>query len=118
MTTVALAGCGGSSGPHLARSDAAPLISLTHRIAVEGTCAQAHDISTLRARTVALLKTHRVPAALQEPLFSGVNALAATQPVCLPSTPASTTTPAVTPQAPKPHGHSHGHGHGHGDGHD
>jgi hypothetical protein len=107
-TVVALTGCGGGrSGPHLARADAAGLISLTHRIAGEATCAQAGDIPKLRARAVALVNARRVPAALEEPLLSAVNALAATQPVCLPTTPASTTTPAVTLPAPHAHGHPH-----------
>jgi hypothetical protein len=110
-SALILAGCGSSGGPRLARSDAAGLISLTHRIAAEGTCAQAHDIPTLRARAVALVNAHRVPAALQEPLISGVNALAATQPVCLPSTPASETTPVVTRPAPAPHPRGHPHPH-------
>jgi hypothetical protein len=110
VAMLALAGCGGdSSGPHLARADAAGLISLTHRIADETTCAQAHDIPKLRARAVALVNARRVPAALQEPLLSGVNALASTQPVCLPTTPASSTTPVVIRRVPAPRAHGHPH---------
>ena len=48
-----------------------------------GACAQARDIRRLRSRTTALINAHRVPAALQEPLSSGVNALI--EPVCLPA---------------------------------
>jgi hypothetical protein len=118
-----LSGCGAAAEPRLAHTDAAGLISLADRISSEGACAQARDIPKLRSRTVALLNSGRVPAALQEPLLSGVNALAA--PVCLPSVPASTTTPAVVvptgparrPGPPRPHGHGPGdHGH-HGPGH-
>jgi hypothetical protein len=126
------AGCGsGASRPRLDHADAAALIALSGRIAGEGACAQARDIPKLKTRAFALVNARRVPAELQEPLISGVNALVAEQPVCLPSVPASATTPAVTAPAPpaakpKPHGHpphphhephdhDHGpHGHGHG----
>lgn len=115
--TLALAGCGG--GPHvplLAHDDAATLISLAHKIAAEGACAQAHDIPRLRSRAVALVNAHRVPPELQDTLISGVNALGELAPVCLPTvTQQPTTTVSLPPPAPhKPHGHGdHGHGHGH-----
>jgi len=104
--TVLLAGCG-SSGPHMARQDAAPLITLADQIAREGPCAQARDIRALAARRVALVNAHRVPPALQESLSSGVNALVAQTPTCLPSVPAA-------PSAPE-HGHKPKHDH-HGKG--
>jgi hypothetical protein len=101
-----LAGCGGSDGPHLARADAAPLISLSHRIAREGACAQARDIRTLQRRAVGLVNRRRVPAALQETFLSGVNALADQAPACVPAVP-----PAVVPARSRVHGHGHkGHG--------
>jgi hypothetical protein len=126
------AGCGsGPSRPRLEHADAAALIDLAGRIAGESACAQARDIPKLKTRAIALVNARRVPTALQEPLISGVNALVAQQPVCLPSVPASATTPAVTtpvkPHGPKPrppHGHGdhrphhHGPGHGHGHGGD
>jgi len=104
---VLLTGCGGSQ-PRLAQSDARPLISLTNRIANEGACAQARDIAALRARAVGLLNQGRVPARLQEPFLSGVNALGELTPACVP-----TVLPAPTSPSPKP-----GHGKGHGKGHD
>ena len=100
-----LAGCGGGAGgPRLAHSDAAPLISLSHRIGHEGACAQARDIPQLRSKAVALVQTGRVPADLQEPLMSGVNALVV--PVCLPRVSVTATTPAVVPAAPRPKPHA------------
>jgi hypothetical protein len=110
---VLLAGCGGG-GPHLARDDAAPLIRLADRISHEAPCAQARDIRALDARRTALVNAHRVPAALQESLSSGVNALVALTPSCLRSVPAATVTPPIAPVGPKPkpkpkHDH-HGHG--------
>jgi hypothetical protein len=110
---VLRAGCGGG-GPHLARDDAAPLIRLADRISRETPCAQARDIRALDARRTALVNAHRVPAALQESLSSGVNALVALTPSCLRSVPAATVTPSIAPVGPKPkpkpkHDH-HGHG--------
>jgi hypothetical protein len=58
------------------------LIALTDRIVHEGACAQARDIAALRARAIALVNARRVPDALQEPLMSGVSALAAEEPAC------------------------------------
>jgi len=79
---VGLAGCGGGGAPRLAHADAAPLIALAHRIAHEPSCAQAHDIARLRKRAIALVNAHRVPDELQEPMMSGVAALAAEAPRC------------------------------------
>jgi hypothetical protein len=90
----------------MARSDAAPLIALSHRISHEGTCAQARDIPRLQHGTERLVNTHRVPAALAESLMSGVNALSAQAPVCLPPVPATT---VVATPAPPPVPHRHGH---------
>ena len=117
-----LAGCGSTSRPQLEHADAAGLIAVAGRIAGEGACAQAEDIPKLHSQAVALVNARRVPPALQEPLLSAVNALTAEQPVCLPSVPASTTAPVITPPTPR-HGHGHEHGHGpgpdhHGHGHD
>jgi len=121
-----LAGCGGGSdAPKLAHGDAAPLIDLAARIAREGSCAQARDIPRLSRAAIALVNSHRVPAALQEPLVSGVNDLSSHAPLCLPAVePASTTpaprpTPRAKPAGPgrgKHHGRGNGHGHGHDDG--
>ena len=109
-----LAGCG-SGGPHMARDDAAPLITLADRIAREAPCAQARDIRALAAHRVALVNAHRIPAALQEPLSSGVNALVALAPPCLPSAPAATVTAPTTTIAP---GQGHGKGRDKGEGKD
>ena len=89
LAAVVLAGCGGSAPPHIARQDAAPLITLADKISREAPCAQARDIRALRARTIALVNAHRIPAALQESLTSGVNALV--EPPCLPVVPTDTT---------------------------
>jgi hypothetical protein len=78
-----LAGCGTASPPKLERRDAAPLISLAHRIAGEHGCAQALDIVRLRARAIALVNGGRVPDELQEPMLSGVSALAELSPRCV-----------------------------------
>jgi len=94
LCMVVLAGCGEST-PKLGHADAAELIRLTNAIAVEGSCAQARDISAVRARAIRLVNQGRVPAALQEPLLSGINDLAAHHPSCEP--------PALPPsQVPKP----------------
>ena len=98
-----LAGCGGG-GPHLARRDAAPLIKLADKISHEGPCAQARDIRALRTHTIALVNAHRVQAALQETLTSGVNALVA--PVCLPTV-APTPTITIVPERHKGPKHDH-----------
>lgn len=104
---VFVAGCGGSSEPHLARADVAPLISLSQRIAAEGACAQARDIRTLQSGAQRLVNERRVPRGLQAPLLGGVSALAAQTPACV---------PAVIPVVIPSRGHGKGHGHeGHGD---
>lgn len=109
-TAVLLAGCGSRGGPHLAHEDAAQLILLADRISREAPCVQARDIRVLDARRTALVNAHRVPVALQESLSSGVNALVALTPPCLPSVPATTIVPSRR--------HGHGHGHGKGEGND
>jgi hypothetical protein len=113
---VLLAGCGGA-GPRLARQDAAPLITLADRIAREGPCAQARDIQALDNARIALVNGHRVPQALQESLSSGVNALVALTPPCLPTVPAAPVAPTTTtvPKHEKPPKHDH---HGKGEGND
>ena len=111
-----LAGCG-AGGPHLARQDAAPLITLADRIAREGPCAQARDIRALDDARIALVNAHRVPPALQESLSSGMNALVALTPPCLPTVPAAPVAPTTTtvPKHEKPPKHDH---HGKGEGND
>jgi hypothetical protein len=114
---VVLAGCGGGGGPHLARQDAAPLITLADRISREAPCAQARDIRALSALRTKLVNEHKVPSALQDPLSSGVNALAALTPPCLPPVPPASPSPTVAPQHGKQgkqdkHGHHDHHGHG------
>ncbi len=103
-----LSGCGASNAPRLARADAAPLLVLSRRIAIEKPCAQARDIRTLRQRAATLVAANRIPAALQPTLLAGVRALGARTPLCV---------PVVAPVAPSTSpGRSHGHGHGHGKG--
>jgi hypothetical protein len=115
---VLLAGCGGGGGPHLARKDAAPLITLADRIAREAPCAQARDIRALSSLRDKLINARKVTSALQEPLSSAVNSLAAQTPPCLPSVPAATVTPpspttTVVPERGNKHEHDH-HGKGKG----
>jgi hypothetical protein len=104
----------------LDRSDAAALIALAHRVPDEGVCAQSRDIRALRQRAIALVNAGRVPTELQEPLMSGVGALADQTPVCLPTVPAAATSPPPSPARSRaPHGKEkgekkHGHDHGHG----
>jgi hypothetical protein len=111
---VVLAGCGGSGGPHLARQDAAPLITLADRISREAPCAQARDIRALSALRTKLVNEHKVPSALQDPLSSGVNALAALTPPCLPPVPPASPSPKVAPLHGKKDKHGHHDHHGHG----
>jgi hypothetical protein len=95
----------------MARQDAAPLITLADRIAREAPCAQARDIRTLAARRTALVNAQRIPPALQESLSSGVDALVAQTPVCLPPAPAATVVPPAPPKPgkePKPKHDHHG----------
>jgi hypothetical protein len=109
---VLLAGCGGGGGPHLARQDAAPLITLADRIAREAPCAQARDIRALSTLRTKLINGHQVPSPLQDPLSSAVNALAAQTPPCLPSVPAATVTPpSPTTTVVPEHGKKREHGH-------
>jgi hypothetical protein len=113
-----LAGCGGG-GTHLAHTDAVSLIELAHKIPGEQPCAQARDIRALLSKANALVHAHRVPARLQGPLLSGVDALREQAPVCLPPVQASSppSVPAETTQREgKGHGEHHGHGRGHGKG--
>ena len=112
-------GCGGDR-PHLARSDAAPLIALSKQIAREGRCAQARDIPRLQVRAIALVNARRVPAALQETLLSGVNQLVAQSPVCVPRVAHVAAEPAPPATTVEGRGHPKGkhqrkqHGHGEG----
>jgi hypothetical protein len=95
----------------MARRDAAPLIRLADKIARETPCAQARDIRALRAHATALVNARRVPSALQESLSSGVNALVARTPPCLPAVPAAAVTPVAPTFVPGARG-SRGHGRG------
>ena len=97
----------------MARQDAAPLITLADRIAREAPCAQARDIRALDAHRIVLVNAHRIPPALQESLSSGVNALVAQIPVCLPPVPAATVAPPIAPEHGKKPRHDH-HGKGGG----
>jgi hypothetical protein len=126
VVSAGLVGCGHSTAPRLQSADATRLIALTRKIAAEDACGQSRDIPKLRTQAIALVNEHRVPAALQEPLLGGVQALAEQTPLCLPSVPvAATPKPPAPAPHPKPpahfvwpfrpgHGHHHPHGPGHG----
>ncbi|HWJ30926.1 MAG TPA: hypothetical protein VNR59_01185 [Gaiellaceae bacterium] len=104
--SAVVAGCGTSATPALERADGAALIALAHRIAGEGACAQARDIPRLRTQAIALVNAGKVPSELQEPLMSAVAALAAQQPLCLPTVRTTKSPPPATKA--KRHG-EHGH---------
>jgi hypothetical protein len=111
---VLLAGCGGG-GSQLARQDAAPLITLADRIAREAPCAQARDIRALSELRNKLINARKVPSELQDPLSSGVNALVAETPPCLPAVPAVSAAPPTTTVVPEQRNEKPKHGH-HGKG--
>ena len=112
---VSLTACNGSSkGPALLRADAHPLAALATQIQHEGACAQRHDIQRLQQQAQNLVNSRRVPEELQEPLMSGVNALAADSPPCVPPVPVQ---PAPPPQPPPKH-EKHDHPHDHHDKHE
>ena len=75
VCSALVAGCGSDNRPKLEHADGASLISLAHRIAGEGAAGRARDVPMLRDRTIALINARRVPANLQEPLLSMVNAV-------------------------------------------
>jgi hypothetical protein len=123
LVVLAVTGCGGSARPEpsasrglptaLAQQWAAQASSIANA-AAHGRGCRAHQLaSTLRHEIIA--QKGRVPARLQRPLVTGVNALAdritcTPQPVAVQSEPPK---PAQPP--PKPHGGGPGHHHDHGD---
>jgi hypothetical protein len=109
LLAVSLTACSSkkSAGPALARVDARPLVALANRISNERACAQRHDIHLLQQRVLALVNARRVPTGLQDTLMSGVNALAADTPPCVPSVPAPVQTTPAPPPAPAPPAHEH-----------
>jgi hypothetical protein len=72
LAAALLAGCG-SGG---AKTPAPPAPKLPHAVA-EQLLASLDDPAALLARTIRAVNAHRIPAALQEPLLSQVNALQA-----------------------------------------
>jgi hypothetical protein len=80
VCSALVAGCGSNGGPKLAHADGAALTNLVHRIAGESRPARTRDIGRLQARAIALVNARRVPAELQEPLLSAVNALTTGRP--------------------------------------
>jgi hypothetical protein len=106
LTACSACGSQRAQPPTLARADAQPLIALAQRIAGEDACAQGRDIPLLQHQAIALVNARRVPTELQDTFVSGVNALAADRPPCVPPVPIATPTPA-----PPEHGHGkHDHG--------
>jgi urease gamma subunit len=75
VCSALVAGCGSHGGPKLEHEDGVALISLVHRITNEGADGRARDIPELRDRAIALINAKKVPADLQEPLLSMVNAI-------------------------------------------
>jgi hypothetical protein len=108
----ALAGCGGNGHVSIARTDAAPIAALARKIAAEGPCAQRRDIAQLRQQAYALVSSRRLPASIADPFVSGVNALTADAPPCVPAVPVAPVKKPKPKGPPKKHPH---HGHGRGD---
>jgi hypothetical protein len=109
LTACSACGSHPAQPPTLARADAQPLIALAQRIAGENACAQQRDIPLLQHQAIALVNARRVPPELQDTFVSGVNALAADTPPCVPPV------PIAIPAPPPPHGHEkHDHGKHHG----
>jgi hypothetical protein len=123
LVVLAVAGCGGSARPEptasrglppaLAQQWAAQASTIANTAAHGQGCRAQQLASTLRDEIIA--QKGRVPARLQRPLVTGVNALAdritcTPQPVAVQS---KTPKPAKPP--PKPHGPGPGHDHDHGD---
>lgn len=114
LTACSACGSQRAQPPSLARADAQPLIVLAQQIAGEGACAQRRDIPLLQRRAIALVNARRVPPELQDTFVSGVNALAADTPPCVPPVPVATPAPAPAPQPSHGHEkHDHGKHHGH-----
>lgn len=109
VSSALAAGCGSAGSPKLEHADGVALISLAHRIAGEGSCAQARDIPRLRARAIALVNAGKVPADLQEPFISAVGALGAQAPLCLPTVTTAPRTPTPEPAPRGKHNRDHGH---------
>jgi hypothetical protein len=118
LVVLAVTACGGSARPEpiasrglppaLAQQWAAEASSIANA-AARGQGCRAHQLaSTLRNEIVA--KQGRVPARLQRPLVTGVNALA-DRIACTPRPVAVEAKPPPQPP-PKPHD-DHGHGHDH-----
>ena len=75
VCSALVAGCGSGGGPKLEHVDGVALISLAHRIAGDDAAGRARDVPRLRDRAIALINAKKVPADLQEPLLSMVNAV-------------------------------------------
>ena len=133
LAVLALAGCGGGSGPTIAPTVATRLAAQASAVAASvragNACTARNHARTLQRETIAAINAGKVPSEFQETLQARVNELASElEPRCLPTTapaPSSQQTvqqpSAPQPKAkPKPHGHEkpkdHGHGHGHGHG--
>jgi hypothetical protein len=111
LTACSACGSQRAQPPTLARADAQPLIVLAQRIAGEGACAQQRDIPLLQHRAIALVNARRVPPELQDTFISGVNALAADTPPCVPPVPVATPAPPPPPHGHEKHHHEKHHGH-------
>ena len=120
LVALAVAGCGGSGRPEptasrglpraLAQEWAAQASSIASAAAHGQGCRAQHLASTLRDEIIA--QEGRVPARLQRPLVTGVNALA-DRITCTPQPVTVQAKPSKPP--PKPHGPGPGHHHDHGD---
>jgi hypothetical protein len=121
LVALVVAGCGGFARPHpvaarglppkLAQQWAAEASSIADAAAHGQGCRAQRLASTLRDEILA--QQGRVPARLQGPLVTGVNALADR----ITCTPQPVAVPAKAPKPPPKHGPGHGHHDDHGDDH-
>jgi hypothetical protein len=124
LCALALAGCGGHSGPSIDAALAAKLARQADAVAAaKDACAARTHAQILQRQTIAATNAGRIPTVFQEPLLGRVNELVGELELrCLPVPAASTPAPEPPPtpvfRGPA-HGHEkhHGHGHGHGHGH-
>jgi hypothetical protein len=132
LCTLALAACGGSSGPSIDAEIAEKLARQADAVAqTADPCAARTHARILRRQAVTAINAGRIPAPFQEPLLARANELADELALrCLPvpaaSTPAPSPPPVTIRAPPGPRGHDggkhdkhdkggkhHGHG-GHG----
>jgi hypothetical protein len=112
LCTLALAGCGGRSGPSIDADLAAKLANQADAVAsASDPCSARTHARILQRQTIAATNAGRIPAVFQEPLLGRVNELVSELELrCLPVPAASTPAPEPPP-TPVASGPRRGHGH-------